>query len=399
MLTEWEKKVLAVFSPLARGSLGHVIRGAKRQGDDWVLIMSRQELALLVDSLLRDINFLAPGRERDTLAGILDRASVHRASSRHDVISSDGSFRGPGSDYADFMKQIREALEGKDLRNLAEANEVLAGITKAYNEKPMDEFFGLSPIQMSGLLDSGWWKEPRSIILGDNLLPEDLEKAPMLHNCKLLMGIVANSGGVGSTATGNLKRETVKKIFERAIYKEYDLFGPDMEPTVMNENDVMVASITRAACEAAGLLKIRNGRFSITANGAALLESGKDGILYRNLFENYFRKFNLAYCDGLSDLDSIQETFPYTLYRLGVTGEGSLKGEPAKSLMHPNAVKDVEADKGSTDDLGRVLDIRVLMHLEVFSLVEVSREQKNWITRPVSFRKKGLFDRFIKFRV
>ena len=72
----------------------------------------------------------------------------------------------------------------------------------------------------------------------------------------------------------------------------------------------------------------------------------------------------------------------------------------AVSLIHPNLLDQIVELEERYMTPERFLDIRVLRHLEVFSLIAVSRRltESGYGYRAQSFRKTELFDKFISFR-
>ncbi len=400
-LSEIERRVLLLSSPLARRVFGSFLRrDLEREGDIWIASLTFDELLLMGACISRDTCLLTAGKDRTILEGVLSkvRDRVDDLPSLEDPPS--GGVR-PGAPDDEFRQKVAQTVKDWGNGRLQDLDKALETLSRDHNESPIGEFCGLSPRQMHELLSLGWWNDKKVIVLNDDLPSDMLENVPLLHNCRVLLEVVAGSGGVSSTARGNLKRDTVKQVYDKAIFKGLDLYDVYRPPGVVNEDDAPAVHMSRVVCEVAGLLKKRKGRFEITRKGKSLLAEGNEGRLFAHLFDVYFRQFNLAYCDGLPELTGLQNTFPYTLYRLSEVVEGPIAGEKsiAASLIHPNLLDEVSMLEKHYTTPERFLDIRVLRHLEVFSLIAVSRglSGSGYGFRAQSFCKMELFDKFFSF--
>lgn len=401
-LSEIERRVLLLSSPLARRAFGSLLRrDLEREGDIWIALLNFEELLLMGECINRDVCLLAAGKDRTILEGILSKVR-DRVNDLPSLADSPSDRVRPWAPGDDFRQKVAQTVKDWENGRLPDLDKALKNLSRDHNESPIDEFYGLSPKQMHELLTLGWWNDERVINLNDDLPADMLENAPLLHNCRVLLEIVAGSGGVKATARGNLKRDTVQQVYDKAIFKGFDLYDVYWQPGVINEEDAPAVHMARIVCVVAGLLKKRKGLFEITKKGKSLLVEGNEGRLFAHLFGVYFRQFNLAYCDGLPELPGLQNTFPYTLYRLCEVAEGPLVGEKniAVSLIHPNLLDEIAALEERYMTPERFLDIRILRHLEVFSLIAVSRglTESGYGYRAQSFRKTELFDKFISFR-
>jgi len=400
-LSEIERRVLLLSSPLARRAFGSFLkRDLEREGDIWIALLNFDELLLMGECIYRDVCLLAAGKDRTILEGVLSKVRDRV----EDLPSLAGSPSGevhPGAPGDEFRQKVAQTVKDWEKGRLPDLDKALKNLSRDHNESPIDEFYGLSPKQMYELLSLGWWNDKKVIVLNDDLPADTLENAPLLHNCRVLLEIVAESGGVRATARGNLKRDTVQQVYDKAIFKGFDLYDVYRPPGVVNEDDAQAVHMARVVCDVAGLLKKRKGRFEITRKAKSLLVEGNEGRLFAHLFDVYFRQFNLAYCDGLPELTGLQNTFPYTLYRLSEVAEGPLAGEKSigVSLIHPDLLEQITVLDERYITPERFLDIRVLRHLEVFSLITVSRglTESGYGYRAQSFCKTELFDKFISF--
>jgi len=389
-LSQKERDALLLSAPLTRRLYGGLIDEAQRCENGWLISADREMLSAMKNVLNKDLRSLSPGTDRDILEKVLEKLLLNISNASLEKTA-------PKSDFA---RLVEEALRGKDPKNLKEINEALQHISQAHNVQPIEEFGGLSPIQMNGLIYSGWWKKPEPVLLNRNLSLEELAKVSFFHNCRLLLGLAQETGGFKVTARGNLNREAVKQVFEKSLRPEGMFMSRFFEPRVLNEENVTSVHIPRIVSELAGLLKKRKGHFEITRKAETLLKNETAGELYALLFDVYFRKFDISYCDGLPEIEMIQHMFPYSLYRLSKFEEDEFveAAKAAESVLHPVSIKEIASFDNRFITPESFLDARILRHLEVFGLVEIRRDQEIGIPEnPLSFRKTRLFDRFLAF--
>ena len=389
-LSQEERDALLLSSLLTRRLYGSLIDEAQWCEKGWMISADREMLCAMKDALDKDLRSLSPGRDMDILEKVLEKLSLN-------IIDALPEKTAPKSDFA---CRVEEAMRGIDPGNLKEANEALKRISHTHNVQPIEEFGGLSPTQMKGLIYFGWWKKPESVLLNRKLSFEELVKVPFFNNCHLLLELIQETGGVKTTARGNLNRETVKKVFEKSLRPEGMFMSRFSQPRVLNEENVTSVHFPRIVSELAGLLKKRKGRFEITRKAGTLLKNENAGKLYAHLFDIYFRKFDISYCDYLPEIEMIQHTFPYSLYWLSNFEEDVFveAAKAAESVLHPASIRNIASFENRFVTPERLFDVRVLRHLEIFGLVEIHRDQEIGIPEnPLLFRKTNLFDRFLAF--
>ena len=129
--------------------------------------------------------------------------------------------------------------------------------------------------------------------------------SPFFVNARIFLKALADEGGAEATATGNLNRAFVGRMFERMelppIYRETTRHVCK----VINELDLRTLHITRIVCDCAGLVKRRKKRFALTPLGRRLLPDEQAGALFRALFIAHFRTFDLSYDFQLRDVPGI----------------------------------------------------------------------------------------------
>ncbi|MCP3669996.1 MAG: hypothetical protein GY814_06105 [Gammaproteobacteria bacterium] len=192
-------------------------------------------------------------------------------------------------------------------------NRIAATVNARQNLRGLDDFMGLSPDQMSCLLYQPF-NSPQVVTFSIDSTPT----APILR----LYNAMTNhfeENGVKATAKKNLPLKLCQAIFAEDDYDELHR----LSQTINTETAFDSLHVTRLTAEAAKLIALRKGRFSLTKKGKILSTPDKQGELYFELFKAYGTVFNWAYRDNYDDADIIQQGFLFTLYMLVFCGEQS----------------------------------------------------------------------------
>ena len=223
---------------------------------------------------------------------------------RQESISSDRGAAGATTD-------LRQAMEGMQSGSLAEVQAFVGRHTQQRNQRPLDEFHGLSPEQMHRLLHFPF-ASPELV-----RLPEMLTTSPTAPIVTLFVMLLEAIGekGLKPTAKGNLPqkfcREAALAYWGEEVYRENTRFGG-----INREEDFLDLHITRLTLELAGLIRKYKGRFILSRNCRALLSGKGLAALFPRVFTAYVEQFNWSYRDRYPELRFIQTAFLFTLYLL-----------------------------------------------------------------------------------
>jgi len=216
---------------------------------------------------------------------------------------------GPGA--AGASTDLHQAMEGMHFGSLTEVQAFVADRTQQQNQRPLDEFHGLSPEQMHRLLHFPL-ASPELV-----RFPEVLTTSPTASIVTLFEMLLEAIGetGLKPTAKGNLPqkfcREAALAYWGEDMYRENTRFGG-----INREEDFCDLHITRLVAELAGLIRKYKGRFILSRN-CRVLRAGKGlTALYPRLFTAYVQQFNWSYRDRYPELRFIQTAFLFTLYLL-----------------------------------------------------------------------------------
>ena len=110
-LSEMERRVLLLSSPLARRAFGSFLRrDLEREGDIWIALLDLDELLQLGECIYRDVGLLAAGKDRTILEGVLSKVRDRV----DDLPSLSGSASGrvrPGAPGDEFRQKVAQTVK------------------------------------------------------------------------------------------------------------------------------------------------------------------------------------------------------------------------------------------------------------------------------------------------
>ncbi len=207
--------------------------------------------------------------------------------------------------------------------NLEELNKFLQQEMKERNSTPQNDFLGISPEQMFGLIYSPL--EGDSILkIKKDIADETLSKIPFLLLTEHFLRILEREKTIKLTASqGNLPLKIVaelyapKYILEEAM--ELDLYKQAKEEYLHSIQAIHI-NITLT-----GLAKKANGKLSLTKKGEGFLKSPqKRQELFELIFKTFCTKYNWGYTDGFSFESIGQAGFAFSLLMMQNFGNESL---------------------------------------------------------------------------
>jgi len=220
-------------------------------------------------------------------------------------------FTPPDHGVSGASTDLRQAMEGMQLGSLTEVETFVGRHMQQQNQTPLDEFHGLSPEQMHGMLHFPF-ASPELVRLPEALTTSPT--APIMTLFGMLLEAIGDTG-LKPTAKGNLPqkfcREAALAYWGEEVYRENTRFGG-----INREEDFLDLHVTRLVAGLAGLIRKYKGRFILSSNCRALLAGKGLAGLYPQLFRAYVEQFNWSYRDRYPELRFIQSAFLFTLYLL-----------------------------------------------------------------------------------
>ena len=305
-----------------------------------------------------------------------------------------------------ITRDIAAEIEGLDFDDIDNLNDHLQGIMTGQNTTPDPEMGGLSPEQVARLIHVPWDDDNFPLKFNKQMTIDDLKNSPFFHNARSFLNtLIQMEKKNTATVKGNLTRIVVKAIFDQLIMPESDRNSILSYNKVINELDVKALHHIRVVCESAGIIKLQKKHFIVEKDYIELLDDKNAGKLFYLLFFSYFRKFNIAYVDGMYDFDCIQDTIPYSFYRLSKIGKKQVDINKLKKLVFLPAVLEELIDEylpilDMIDEITLLVQLRIVKPLESFGLIECYCIKKYKCYREIDkVKKTELFDKFMKFEV
>ena len=214
------------------------------------------------------------------------------------------------SSQGSLSAQLAEAIQANKVSTIEEANVIAQQISATHNARPTQEFLGLSPAQMTGILYNPL-ESPELVTFNENWLPKHAIALQIFN--KLTDGI--GEEGVKVTAKGNLPLQLCRDILADT---PEDLF---LQPSgIRTETEFGELHVLRIIGEMAGLIKQSKTRFILSSLGQELTQAKIQSGLFNCLLNAYVTQFNWGYRDGYPEIEIIQIGWLFSLYCLSLFG-------------------------------------------------------------------------------
>lgn len=223
----------------------------------------------------------------------------------------DLSARSGSTPAEDAAQQLAEAIQASGASTLDEMNELARKIYTQRNERPLDDFLGLSPNQMQAMLYSPL-DAPQLVAFDNSWHPKQSVALDLFRT--LVMGV--GDGGIKATAQGNLPIKLCREILGEGEHGELSRLR-----RIRSEVEFEKLHTVRLVSDLAGLVKRRKNRFYITKRGRLLSLTENQGDLFQTLIRTYVSKFNWGYRDRYPDATFIQTAWLFSLYCLSIFGK------------------------------------------------------------------------------
>jgi hypothetical protein len=207
--------------------------------------------------------------------------------------------------------------------NIDELNNFLHQQMKEQNSMPQNDFLGITPDQMYGLIY--FPLEGNSILkIKKNIPDETLSKIPFLLLTEHFLRILEREKAIKLTdAQGNLPLKIVAELYEPKYIleeaMELDLYKQAKEEYLYSIQALHINTTL------AGLAKKTAGKLSLTKKGVGFLKSPqKRQELFELVFKTFCTKYNWGYTDGFSFESIGQAGFAFSLLMMQNFGNESL---------------------------------------------------------------------------
>lgn len=300
----------------------------------------------------------------------------------------------------DLTAEIREKLENTEFNSLDEAQSALNQLMAQSNREPVTDFHGLSPQQMSQIINSPY-DSPDLVRFHDG--GKWADKAPVIRLFSLFVDAIGEKG-LKVTATGNLPpvfcRNAALVLWGEERYERRLSIQK-----IRTEVDFFEMHILRIVAQQAGLIRNYKGKVVLIKKWREKIQAQGVEVVYPVLFKAYVQKFNWAYLDGFDELHFIQRSFLFTFYLLHKYG-GELRGLSFYGDIlikaFPQLLEEVSLREYRSQEEGIQLPYfnRTFKHFaSFFGLVSYKSQAASLLDRKYEVQKTGLLDQFLSFHV
>lgn len=212
-------------------------------------------------------------------------------------------------DAKQFSEMLKNHFEIEKFDSLEMMNKALTEISSNYNNEPKAVFLGLSPSQMSTLLDSPFSYD-NSLFTIDLKDSEDFLDIPVFKQSVYFLKKLSHVKDLKCTQKGNLPTALVIELYKEFFSSERYARKPN------REDDLPQITRLKHLLAISGLIKKRNNKLSLTKKGMELLSENKHKELFELIFTTYVNKWSWAFLDGYPEFFLIQNSCMFNLYIL-----------------------------------------------------------------------------------
>ena len=272
-------------------------------------------------------------------------------------------------------------------------------LTNEMNNKVRPDFEGYSPFEMHLIIDFPF--SPSCPIQLNRLEEADLKMIPMLNQVKYLAQLIAEKGELKLTDKGFLPTKIVADIYQQGFLKDEEIEMGIQR--LYKERDAPSVHLTRILIEISGLVKKRNGKYSLTKEGMKTLADDND--LLRLILITMAGRFNWAYFDRYGDNRVGQLGYAFTLILLSKYGaERRLDTFYSDKYLkaYPLLLESVNPRYSTKEDQGsRCYSLRTFNRfLDHFGLINIEEEKikGDYFATKKYVSKTVLFDKLFKVK-
>ncbi len=189
---------------------------------------------------------------------------------------------------------------------------------KGWNDRPIDDFCGLSPVQMDALLHDPLG-EFSPIRVRKEIDQLTFEGIPFFQLVEKLLTIVDREEEIRLTATGALPPRFVRKLYEMRILPQYDIEHGISK--LSKEADWPALEGAHIVAVSAGLIREGKKRMVLTRKGKGYLDRGERRELFIEVLRGYTKKLNWGYFEYQERDEVAQFGWGYTTFLLLLFGE------------------------------------------------------------------------------
>jgi hypothetical protein len=186
-------------------------------------------------------------------------------------------------------------------------------IFDSYNQRPIADFEGLSPIQMQSLLYDLFGAN--SVIkINNDISNENIDQVSFFRICEEFISIINREVELKLTPNGNLPKKIVKEIYDKKFITD-SLFESGILKNFVEREFIFIHN-AKIICKQLNLIKKQNNKLSLTAKGKKIIASNKRIEFFNMVLLYFIKEFNWSYNDGYNEEHNGQFGSGFTLFLL-----------------------------------------------------------------------------------
>ena len=203
--------------------------------------------------------------------------------------------------HAEVFDDFEQTIAMNPNLTLDELNVVAQHRMNERNNRPHEDFCGLSPTQMSNWLYAPF-NELAWVTINE---PNELSSSPVMRYLALMLDeAMQNDGSFKATSKGNLPTKLVKQASDLLPEFAVAKFGTPIslnDYAGTNEDKFNALHYTRILAEIAGIIYRRSGRYHVKKTAQKQYQNLGIHAFFKPMLEAAITKYNWGYLDGWED--------------------------------------------------------------------------------------------------
>lgn len=221
-----------------------------------------------------------------------------------------------GKQHNEIYDELEQTLAMNPNLSLDELNLVAERMMNDRNNKPVDDFCGLSPNLMQN-----WLYAPMNQLQGLTVeTPTEFSHCPVVRYLELIINVAMENGGkFKATSKGNLPTFIVKRATEfwpELPTSDYPTHISISEFAGANEDKFNALHYTRILAEIAGIIFRRGGYFHVKKDAQKLFLKHGVGAFFIPMLNATVSRYNWRYFDSYDDDVDLRLFWVFMLWRI-----------------------------------------------------------------------------------
>lgn len=218
--------------------------------------------------------------------------------------------------HAQVLDEVEAIMAMNPDLTMDDLNTVVQHKIDKVNNRPHDDFCGLSPTQMGDWLYKPF-EEVNELTVST---PHDLAKCPVMRYLQLILDeALLNDGKIKATSKGNLPVKVVKKANEllpEFAVSKYSRHISICEFAGSNEDKFNALHYTRVLAELSGIIYLRSGHINVKKDAQKQYQKHGLQVFFKPMLTAAISQYNWAYLDGYEvDID-LRHIWLFMLWRI-----------------------------------------------------------------------------------